>query len=86
MINCGAKHSLFNIILCLAGPGDEVIIPSPFWVSYIEMVHISGAKPVIADCLNSKNFKLTPAILQAAISKKTKLLILNSPSNRPDVY
>ncbi len=81
MVNCGAKHSLFNLIMCLAEKGDEVIIPSPYWVSYPEMVKASGATPVIADCLTDDSFKLTPEILKNHLSKNTKLLILNSPSN-----
>ncbi len=81
MVNCGAKHSLFNLIMCLAEKGDEVIIPSPYWVSYPEMVKASGATPVIADCLRNSSFKLTPEILKNHLSKNTKLLILNSPSN-----
>lgn len=81
MVNCGAKHSLFNLIMCLTESGDEVIIPSPYWVSYPEMVKASGATPVTADCLNSASFKLTPEILQNYLTENTKLLILNSPSN-----
>lgn len=60
IINCGAKHSLFNIIMCTVEKGDEVIIPSPYWVSYPEMVKAAGAKPVIADCLAELSMKLTP--------------------------
>jgi len=80
MINCGAKHSLFNIILCSAGKGDEVIIPAPYWVSYPEMVRAAGAKPVIADCTKT-GFKITPDILKPLINRNSKALILNSPSN-----
>jgi len=80
MVNCGAKHSLFNIIMCTCEKGDEVIIPAPYWVSYPEMVKAAGATPVIIDCLNT-NFKLNPDKLKAALTKKTKLLIINSPSN-----
>ncbi|MBN2406845.1 MAG: pyridoxal phosphate-dependent aminotransferase [Elusimicrobia bacterium] len=80
-VNCGAKHSLFNIILCTVGPGDEVIIPSPYWVSYTEMVKAAGATPVIADCITRGTLKLTPGILSGRITERTKLLILNSPSN-----
>ncbi len=79
MVNCGAKHSLFNIIMCTCGEGDEVIIPAPYWVSYPEMVKAAGADPVIADC--RAEFKLTPQILKNNLTKKTKLIILNSPSN-----
>ncbi|MFH1415213.1 MAG: pyridoxal phosphate-dependent aminotransferase [Elusimicrobiota bacterium] len=81
MVNCGAKHTLFNIIMCTVQAGDEVIIPSPYWVSYTEMVHAAGAKPVIADCMSTGALKLTPEILENCITPDTKLLILNSPSN-----
>ena len=81
IVNCGAKHSLFNLIMCLAEEGDEVIIPSPFWVSYPQMVQAAGATPVIADCLKQESLKLTPEILEEHITDKTKILILNSPSN-----
>ncbi len=81
MINCGAKHSLFNVIMCLTEKGEEVIIPSPYWVSYPEMVKAAGGVPVFADCLSSDSFKLTPEILREKITGRTKLLIINSPSN-----
>ena len=80
MVNCGAKHSLFNIILCAADDGDEVIVPAPYWVSYPEMIKAAGAKPIIADTF-STGMKLTPETLISLINQKTKLLILNSPSN-----
>ncbi|NLB34739.1 MAG: pyridoxal phosphate-dependent aminotransferase [Elusimicrobia bacterium] len=80
IVSCGAKHSIFNIILCAVEEGDEVIIPAPYWVSYPEMVKAAGAKPVIADTF-STNMKLTPEILLPLINKSTKILILNSPSN-----
>lgn len=81
IVNCGAKHSLYNLFMCLVQEKDEVIIPSPYWVSYPEMVKAAGAVPVIADCLNSDNFKLTPDILQKYITPNSKILVLNSPSN-----
>ncbi|MDA3792416.1 MAG: pyridoxal phosphate-dependent aminotransferase [Elusimicrobia bacterium] len=81
MVNCGAKHTLFNLLMCSAGPGDEVIIPSPYWVSYPEMVKASGAKVVIAKTSRDTSFKLTPEILENAVTDKSKILILNSPSN-----
>ncbi len=81
MVNCGAKHTLFNLIMCLAGEGDEVIVPSPYWVSYPQMVIASGAKPVIVKTRPETAFKLTPEILKDAVSSDSKLLILNSPSN-----
>ncbi|MFC2061883.1 pyridoxal phosphate-dependent aminotransferase [Elusimicrobiota bacterium] len=81
MINCGAKHSLFNVILCVARTRDEIIVPSPYWVSYPEMIKIAGATIVVADCLEQENFKLTPEILKEYITKRSRFIILNSPSN-----
>jgi len=81
VVSCGAKHSLFNAILALCEEGDEVIIPSPYWVSYPEMVKIAGAKPVVAATEEKNGFKLTLLALVGALTKNTKLLILNSPSN-----
>ncbi len=80
-VGCGAKHVIFNIISATINPGDEVIIPSPYWVSYPDMVLINGGKPVIATTSIVDNFKLTPKILKNHITNQTKLLILNSPSN-----
>ena len=80
-VGCGAKHVIFNIISATINPGDEVIVPSPYWVSYPDMVLINGGKPVIATTSIADNFKLTPKILKSHITNKTKLLILNSPSN-----
>ena len=80
-VGCGAKHVIFNIIAATINPGDEVIIPSPYWVSYPDMVLINDGKPVIATTSIADNFKLTPKILKNHITDKTKLLILNSPSN-----
>jgi len=79
--SCGAKHSLYNTFMALINPGDEVLIPAPYWVSYPEQVKLAGGVPVIVDCPESDEFKLTPAALKAKITSKTKLLILNSPSN-----
>jgi len=81
LISCGAKHSIFNAILTLVNEKDEVILPSPYWVSYLEMIKIAGAKPVILDTKKIDNFKIKPSDLKKSISKNTKLLILNSPSN-----
>jgi len=81
LVSCGAKHSIFNAILALCNEGDEVILPSPYWVSYPEMIKIAGAKPVILMTTPENNFKITPQKLQETITPKTKLLILNSPSN-----
>jgi aspartate aminotransferase len=81
IVSCGAKHSIFNAILTLCHEDDEVILPSPYWVSYPEMIKVAGAKPVILKATPENNFKITPQQLQETITSKTKLLILNSPSN-----
>ncbi len=81
VVSGGAKHSLYNAFLALVNPGDEVLIPSPFWVSYPEQVKFAGGVPVYVDCPESAEFKLTPEALAAKITPKTKVLILNSPSN-----
>lgn len=77
----GAKFSVFSAIAALCGPGDEVIIPAPYWVSYPEMVKACGAKLVVLNCKAENNYELLPAELEAAVTQNTKLLILNSPSN-----
>jgi aspartate aminotransferase len=77
----GGKHSLFNLIMALIDPGDEVIIPAPFWVSYPEMVKLAGGKPVIISTTVESGFKISPEQLQQAITPRTRMLILNSPSN-----
>ena len=77
----GAKQSVCNAVLCLVNKGDEVIIPAPYWVSYIEMVKLAEGTNVIVKAGMDQNFKMTPAQLEAAITPKTKLLILCSPSN-----
>ncbi len=81
IISCGAKHSLYNIAMVLFEPGDEVIIPSPYWVTYPAQVYIAEATPVIVETLEENGFKLTPEQLEEAITPKTKALILNYPSN-----
>ncbi|MEW6075115.1 MAG: pyridoxal phosphate-dependent aminotransferase [Candidatus Omnitrophota bacterium] len=81
VVSSGAKHSIFNAMLALINKGDEVIIPSPFWVSYPEMVHVCEGTPRFIKTTAENNFKLSPQELQAHISQKTKLLVLNSPSN-----
>lgn len=81
IINVGAKHSLFECIQCLVDEGDEVIIPSPYWVSYPEMVKYSGGKPVFIQGEEENGFKITAKELKAAITPKTKLFILNYPNN-----
>jgi len=81
LVSCGAKHSIFNLMQALLNPGDEVIIPAPYWVSYTDMTILTGAKPIIVSAGMEQRFKITPAQLEAAITTKTRLLILNSPSN-----
>ena len=80
-VGTGAKQVLFNAFVATLNKGDEVIIPAPFWVSYPDMVLLAGGKPKIIKCNESDGFKITPKKLKKAISKKTKWLILNSPSN-----
>lgn len=81
IVSCGAKHSIFNAILTLCDQDDEVILPSPYWVSYPEMIKVAGAKAVILKTSPENNFKITPKQLESAITPKTKLIIINSPSN-----
>lgn len=81
VISNGAKHSLFNLFQVLIEEGDEVIIPAPYWVTYPEQVKYSDGVPVFIDTDDSTNFKITPEQLKAAITPKTKILLLNSPSN-----
>ena len=81
LVSCGAKHSIFNAILALCDEDDEVILPSPYWVSYPEMIKVSGAKSKIITTCQEGNFKITAAQLGKAVTARTKLLILNSPSN-----
>jgi aspartate aminotransferase len=80
-VNCGGKQSIYNALMASLNPGDEVIIPAPYWVSYPDITLLAEGEPVIVDCPESGNFKLTPAALENAITPKTKWLILNSPSN-----
>ena len=81
IISNGAKHSLVNALMALLNPGEEVIIPAPFWVSYVEMVKIADGVPHIIETKEENNFKFSPKQLEEAINDKTKALILNSPSN-----
>jgi aspartate aminotransferase len=81
VVTNGGKHSLFNTMMALIEPGDEVIIPAPFWVSYPEMVKLAEGTPVIVQTTNESGFRITPEQLRQAITPKTKFLILNSPSN-----
>ena len=81
VISNGAKHSLHNVFTAMCNPGDEIIIPAPYWVSYAELVKLTGAKPVIVETAEGNDFKLTPAQLQSAITPRTTMLLLCSPSN-----
>ena len=81
VIGNGAKHELCNAIMALVNPGDEVIIPTPAWVSYMQMVNLTGGKNVLLPSSMEKNFKVTAAELEAAITAKTRLIIICSPSN-----
>src|SRR3972149_2913600 len=81
LVSCGAKHSIYNALRAICDRGDEVIIPAPYWVSYPEMVKLVDAKPVIVPTLAKHQFRMTPAQFKKAITKKTKALILCSPSN-----
>jgi len=81
LISCGAKHSIYNAIQVLCDKGDDVVIPSPYWVSYPEMVKLAQANPVIVNTSRENGFKLTEKELKKAVTKKTRLIILNSPSN-----
>ena len=81
LVSNGAKQSVCNTVMALVNPGDEVIIPAPYWVSYPQMVKLAGGNPVIVEAGFGQNFKMTPEQLEAAITPKTRLIILCSPSN-----
>lgn len=81
VVSNGAKHSIHNVLTALCGPGDEVIIPAPYWVSYSALVEITGATPVIVDTTEESGFCLSPEQFEAAITDRTKLLMLNNPCN-----
>lgn len=80
-VNCGAKHSCYNAILATCNPGDEVIIPAPYWTSYPEMVRMVGAVPVIVETKPENGWKITPSEFEEAMSPMTKMIIINSPGN-----
>ncbi len=80
-VNCGAKHSCYNAILAVCNPGDEVIIPAPYWTSYPEMVKLVGAVPVIVETKAENGWKMTPEEFENNISPMTKMVIINSPGN-----
>ncbi|QSA98034.1 pyridoxal phosphate-dependent aminotransferase [Methylococcus sp. EFPC2] len=81
LVSCGGKQSFYNLAQALLNPGDEVIIPAPYWVSYPDMVLLAGGVPVIVYAPQEQNFKITPAQLRAALTPKTRLFVINSPSN-----
>ncbi|OGW81842.1 MAG: aspartate aminotransferase [Omnitrophica bacterium RIFCSPHIGHO2_02_FULL_51_18] len=81
VISCGAKHSLYNLIQVLCNPGDEILIPTPYWVSYPEMVYLAGGKPVFVPTSQENGFRAGVEAVKKAVTPKSKILILNSPSN-----
>ena len=81
VVSCGAKHTLYNLIQVLCEEGDEVIVPAPYWVSYVDIVVLAGATPVIVPTEQAAGFKLTPELLRGAVTDRTRVLILNSPAN-----
>ncbi|WP_207061950.1 pyridoxal phosphate-dependent aminotransferase [Motiliproteus sp. SC1-56] len=81
LVSCGGKQSFFNMSLALINPGDEVVIPAPYWVSYPDMVAVADGVPVIIRTSQEQRFKITPEQLEMAITPKTRLVVLNSPSN-----
>jgi aspartate aminotransferase len=80
-VGCGGKQTIYNAMMATLNPGDEVIIPAPYWVSYLDITLLAEGEPVTVDCPESNGFKLSPEALEAAITPKTKWLMLNSPSN-----
>ncbi|WP_028783005.1 pyridoxal phosphate-dependent aminotransferase [Thalassobacillus devorans] len=81
VVTTGAKHALYTLFQVILNPGDEVIVPTPYWVSYPEQVKLAEGKPVFAEAKEENGFKITPEQLESAISSKTKAVIINSPSN-----
>ena len=81
LVSCGAKHSIYNLMQALLNPGDEVIIPAPYWVSYPDMAKLTGAEPVVIKTGLESRFKITRKQLHGAITDKSRLFIINSPSN-----
>jgi len=81
LVSCGGKQSFSNLCQALLNDGDEVIIPAPYWVSYPDIVLLAGGKPVFVKATQNEHFKLTPEKLEAAITDKTRLFVINSPSN-----
>ncbi len=81
LVSCGGKQSFFNLTLAVVDPGDEVVIPAPYWVSYPDIVLLAGGAPVLVHALAEQHFKISPVQLKAAMNDKTRLVVINSPSN-----
>jgi aspartate aminotransferase len=81
LVSCGAKHSLANLVLAICNPGDEVVIPAPYWVSYPDMAGLAEATPVIVQTTRADGWRLRPEVLEAALGERTRVVVLNSPSN-----
>jgi aspartate aminotransferase len=81
IVSCGGKQVIYNAMVATLDPGDEVIVPAPYWVSYPDIVMLAEGTPVVVDCPEASRFKLTPEVLEAAITPNTKWVILNSPGN-----
>ena len=81
LVSCGAKHTLFNLVVALLNPGDEVLVPSPYWVSYPEQARLVGAVPIAVPTQEATGFDLDPDRLRAAVTPRTKAIVLNSPNN-----
>lgn len=81
IVSCGAKHTLYNILQAICDPGDEVIFAAPYWVSYIEMTRLADAEPIVIETTVENNFTMTPDQISAAVTDKTKAIIIGSPSN-----
>jgi len=81
IVSCGAKHTIYNILQAICNPGDEVIFAAPYWVSYIEMVKLADATPIVINTTPDQNFSLTPDQIKSAVTEKTKAIIICSPSN-----
>ena len=81
IVSCGAKQTCYNVCGAVLNPGDEAIVPAPYWVSYPDMIKLADAEPVIVPAMLEDGFKISPALLAAAITPKTRLVFLNSPSN-----
>jgi aspartate aminotransferase len=86
LVSCGCKHSIYNLMQALLDPGDEVVVPAPYWASYTDMALLAGAVPVVVETDFERRFKMTPAELESALSGVTRLLILNSPCNPTGSY